>query len=88
MKKKVIQVPMPEDLLDQVDAAAELKGASRSALIREACVEYIASNRKADLIRQDIEGYTRLPESAADSEWRSRNAAEVWGEEDWGEEDR
>jgi Ribbon-helix-helix protein, copG family len=86
-KKKIIQVPMPYELLDQLDTAAEQRGESRAALIREACVEYIASSRKADLIRQDIDAYKRFPESDADSDWRIRNAGDVWGDEDWVEDD-
>jgi metal-responsive CopG/Arc/MetJ family transcriptional regulator len=87
MPKKIIQVPMPADLLEEVDSAAQQRGESRSAFIRGACEQYIASATKADLIRQDVEGYTRFPESASDSAWRTKNAAEVWGEEDWDEED-
>jgi metal-responsive CopG/Arc/MetJ family transcriptional regulator len=87
MPKKIIQVPMPYDLLEQLDAAAEKRGESRAFLVREACAVYIASSRKAALIQRDIEGYTRFPESSADSEWRIRTAGDVWGEEDWDEDD-
>jgi len=87
MVKKIIQVPMPYDLLAQLDAAAEQRGESRAALIREACVEYIASSREAELVQQYIDGYKKFPESTADSEWRIKNAADVWGDEDWDEDD-
>lgn len=69
MKKKVIQVPIPQDLLAQLDAAAEQRGESRASFIREACTEYIASSRRADLVRQYIEGYTRFPEGEEEEAW-------------------
>jgi metal-responsive CopG/Arc/MetJ family transcriptional regulator len=85
-KTKIIQVPMPPDLVQELDAEAGRRGESRAYVIREAVVEYIASSQNAKHIQQDIEGYTRFPESDEDSEWRIRNAGDVWGEEDWDED--
>jgi len=87
MPKKIIQVPMPYDLVQQLDSVAEQRGESRAAFIREACAKHIASTREAELIEQYVDGYRRIPESTADSEWRIKNAADVWGEEDWDEDD-
>lgn len=83
MKKKIIQVPMPLDLVAQLDAAAELKGESRSAFIREACAEYIASSREDALVQQYIEGYTRYPEDDKEAAGFESQAALVLEEEDW-----
>lgn len=82
-RTKVIQVPIQEDLLGRLDEASRERGQSRSAFIREACTRYVTSLREAELDRQYEEGYRRFPESTADSEWRLRLAAEVWGEENW-----
>lgn len=46
---------------------------------------YVASLREAELNRQYVEGYKRVPESTDDSGWRIWLAAEVWGAEDWDE---
>jgi metal-responsive CopG/Arc/MetJ family transcriptional regulator len=83
MKKKIIQVPMPSELLELLDAAAERKGESRSAFIREACTEYIASSHRAELIRKDIEGYKRYPQSDEEAAALESLAAEVLEPEDW-----
>ena len=68
---------MPQELVEQLDSAAEQRGESRSALIREACAQYIASNRRADLIRQDIEGYTRFPEGPEEEAWAEMGEREL-----------
>ena len=38
---KVIQVPMDEELLEAVNERAKSQRSTRSALIREACAEYL-----------------------------------------------
>jgi metal-responsive CopG/Arc/MetJ family transcriptional regulator len=86
MKKTVIQVPMPGDLLAEVDAAAEQRGESRAAFIREACAEYIASSREAELVRRYVEGYAKFPEGPEEEalaemnekELAERLAADTW----------
>jgi len=84
-KNKIIQVPMPEDLLETVDHYSQEQGVSRSSLIREACAEYVTRAREEEFDRQYIESYTEFPEKypSEEDEWRVRNAAAVWGEEDW-----
>lgn len=89
MKKKIIQVPMPAEFLAELDAAAKSRGESRSAFIREACAEYIASSREAELVRQYIEGYERLSETEEERQWAEAGAslaAEAWAEKDWSKE--
>jgi predicted transcriptional regulator len=86
-KAKIIQVPVQEDLLNQLDRLAEESGESRSSVIREACAEYITSRELAEKIRQYEQGYTDHPEED-DGDWRDRNAAVVWGHEDWTEDYR
>ena len=89
MKKraKVIQVPIQEELLGKLDEYSRERGQSRAAFIREACARYMTSIRQAESARQYVEGYKRFPEPADDSEWRLRLAAEVWGDEEWDEQD-
>ena len=85
-KPKIIQVPVNEDLLEQLDAYSAERGQSRSAFIREACAEYVAKLTEEELDRQYVESYRNFPESDEDDEWRMKMIAEVWGEEsfeDW-----
>jgi len=84
-RTKVIQVPIQEYLLGRLDEVSRERGQSRAAFIREACAHYVTSLREAELDRQYVEGYKRFPESTEDAEWRTRLAAEVWGEEEWDE---
>jgi metal-responsive CopG/Arc/MetJ family transcriptional regulator len=82
-KTKIIQVPMPSDFLAELDAAARERGASRAAFIREACAEYIASSRREELIRKDIEGYMKHPQSEEEAAALESLATEVLEPEDW-----
>ncbi len=88
-KNKVIQVPVPDDLLRELDELSEKRGQSRSALIREACAEYITSLEEAEAVQKYIRSYEEMPETEEEKEWAevgAQLAAEVWGEEDWSEE--
>jgi len=84
-KSKIIQVPMPEDLLASLDALASQREESRSLVIRDAVATYVSDARKAELVRQYVEGYEKFPE-VDEGDWRERLAADVWGEEDWSED--
>ncbi|HET9475889.1 MAG TPA: ribbon-helix-helix domain-containing protein [Dehalococcoidia bacterium] len=86
-KPRIIQVPMNEELLEQLDSYSSERGQSRSAFIREACAEYVAKLTEEELDRRYAESYRNFPESTENDEWRLKMAAEVWGEEDWSEED-
>jgi predicted transcriptional regulator len=84
---RIIQVPIDEPLLRQLDKLSRQRRQSRAAVIREACAKYVASARDAELERRYIEGYRRFPESTVDSAERVKLAGEVWGEEEWSDED-
>ncbi|MBI2913305.1 MAG: ribbon-helix-helix protein, CopG family [Chloroflexi bacterium] len=88
-KSKIIQVPVPEKLLRELDELSEKRGQSRSALIREACAEYMASLEEAEAVQRYIQSYVEMPETEEEKQWGelgAQLAAEVWGEEDWSEE--
>jgi metal-responsive CopG/Arc/MetJ family transcriptional regulator len=85
-KNKIIQVPMPEDLVASLDRLSSEMGESRSWVIREAAAKYIASADEAEAVRRYIQSYEDDPE---DEEWgmlAATLAAEVWPEEDWSED--
>jgi metal-responsive CopG/Arc/MetJ family transcriptional regulator len=85
-KNKIIQVPMPAELVESLDELSEKQDVSRSALIREACAKYLSSTEEAEKIRRYIEGYTKYPEDP-EGGWRDKLAAEVIGYEDWSDVD-
>jgi metal-responsive CopG/Arc/MetJ family transcriptional regulator len=60
---KVIQVPMEEELLRQIDATAGIVAESRAAFIREACQQRLKSLRTRDLDRLYTEGHRSRPEN-------------------------
>jgi hypothetical protein len=63
---KIIQVPMEEELLKQIDATAGVVAESRAAFIREACHQRLKSLHAKELDRLYIEGHQSHPE---DVDW-------------------
>jgi len=64
--KKIIQVPIEDDLLKRIDATAGVVAESRAAFIREACQQRLKSLRAKELDRVYMEGHRRQPE---DLDW-------------------
>ena len=68
---KIIQVPMEEELLKQIDATAGIVAESRAAFIREACQQRLKSLQAKELDRLYIEGHRNHPE---DLDWAESSA--------------
>lgn len=66
-------VQLNEELIERLDAEAASTGVSRSALIREAVEQRLAKSREAEITRQIVEGYTRIPQGTPD-EWGDLSA--------------
>ena len=64
MSKKVIQLPIDDNLLQNLNDLSKKQHKARAALIREACVGYIAAAEQAELERRYREGYEKIPETA------------------------
>jgi hypothetical protein len=64
--KKIIQVPMEEDLLKRIDATAGIVAESRAAFIRAACQQRLKSFEAKERDRLYMEGHQRHPE---DLDW-------------------
>ena len=62
MTKKVIQVPVDEELLKNLNRFSKKQHKTRSEVIREACVIYLARAKEEELDRIYREGYKRIPE--------------------------
>lgn len=60
--KKIIQVPIEDELLQRIDATAGVVAESRAAFIREACKQRLKSLHAKELDRQYVEGYRKKPE--------------------------
>jgi hypothetical protein len=69
--KKIIQVPIDDDLLKRIDATAGIVAESRAAFIREACQQRLKSLRARELDRLYMEGHKRQPEDLA---WAASSA--------------
>ena len=60
--KKIVQVPIEDDLLKRIDATAGVVAESRAAFIREACKQRLKSLQAKELDRRYLEGYQKKPE--------------------------
>ena len=55
-------VQLTYELVAKLDRRAAATGVSRSRLIREAIEAYLAQDREAEIDRQIVEGYARMPQ--------------------------
>ena len=60
--KKIIQVPIEDELLERIDATAGVVAESRAAFIQEACKQRLKSLKAKELDRRYTEGYRKKPE--------------------------
>jgi metal-responsive CopG/Arc/MetJ family transcriptional regulator len=60
--KKIIQVPIEDELLERIDATAGVVAESRAAFIREACKQRLKGLKAKELDRRYMEGYRKKPE--------------------------
>jgi hypothetical protein len=61
--KKIIQVPIEDELLEQIDTTAGVVAESRAAFIREACKQRLKSLETKELDHRYIDGYRKKPEA-------------------------
>jgi Arc/MetJ-type ribon-helix-helix transcriptional regulator len=67
MARKQTLVQLSDDLLSMLDTRAAHERISRSELIRRAIDAYLADDRRAEIDRQIIAGYTRNPPPTTDA---------------------
>ena len=80
---KAIRVTFDEDLLERLDALAEVRERGRSAVLREAAANYLARKASEAIDRHYAEGYDRLPQTDEELDW---GESRVWPG-DWREGD-
>jgi predicted transcriptional regulator len=66
-------VQLNEQLLGDLDRRAARDRISRSQLIRQAVEDYLAKDREAEIDRQIVEGYQRMPQGG-------ENDIDEWGD--------
>ena len=83
MAKKVIQVPVDEELLTALDQLSRKQRKARSELIRQACQRYLGQveSEELDLLYQ--QGYERLPEEPELGQTQIALAGEILPKESW-----
>ena len=83
MVKKVIQVPVNEELLIALDQTSRKQNKARAELIREACQCYLEQMESEELDRLYQQGYERLPEEPELGQAQIGLAGEILSEEAW-----
>lgn len=68
MGRRQTLVQLTDELVRGLDREAQARGLSRSALIRTLLAESLEDEREAEIGRQIVEGYTRIPQATPD-EW-------------------
>lgn len=68
MARTQTMVQLSDTLVVLLDQVAGRRGISRSALIRDLLEESLRDEREAEIDRQIVEGYTRIPPETPD-EW-------------------
>jgi metal-responsive CopG/Arc/MetJ family transcriptional regulator len=83
MARKQTLVQLSEELLELLDREAARRNISRSALIREAIEQHLDAERRAEIGRQIVEGYRRIPETEEEMAWAEASGREMLEEESW-----
>ena len=83
MTKKVIQVPVDEELLVALNQLAKKQSKARSELIRQACRHYLGQMESEELDRLYQRGYERLPEEPELGEAQIALTGEILPKESW-----
>jgi len=81
--KKIIQVPIEDELLIRIDAIAGRVAESRAAFIRDACRLRLKAWEGGRLDRQYVDGYRRKPEDAGWAKTTTRLLSGVLPREKW-----
>jgi metal-responsive CopG/Arc/MetJ family transcriptional regulator len=83
MVKKIIQVPIGEHLLSDLNKYSKKQNKTRAEFIREACKHYVAETEEAEMDKQYIEGYRKFPETTEIAEVQEKILKEILPDEEW-----
>jgi predicted DNA-binding protein len=76
--RKQTLVQLTDELVGALDREAARTGKSRSAVIREAIEAHLHDEIEAEIGRQIVEGYTRMPQTEEELEWADIAAEETF----------
>ncbi|MBA2331658.1 MAG: ribbon-helix-helix protein, CopG family [Actinobacteria bacterium] len=62
MARRQVLLQLSDELLVALDRQAERRRVSRSQVVREAVERYTHDEREAEIDRNIVEGYTRIPQ--------------------------
>ena len=83
MAKKIIQVPIDEELLQALDRVSDKLHKARAAVIRQACKQYLRQMEQEELDKLYQQGYEKAPE---EHEWgvaQINLATQILSKESW-----
>ena len=83
MVKKVIQVPVDEELLKNLDSLSKRQCRARAEVIRQACSRYLQQVEYEELDRLYQQGYIRIPEEPEAGEIQIAVSGEALSRESW-----
>ncbi len=83
MTKKIIQVPVDDHLLAELDKISKRQHKARAELIREACATYMKELETEEMDRVYQEGYRRIPEETDLAEAQEKMLGEILPKETW-----
>jgi len=83
MNKKVIQVPVDEELLRDLDSLSRRRHKARAELIRQACLSYLQRVEDEELDKLYQQGYMRIPEEPEEGETQITVSGEILSRESW-----
>ena len=81
--RKIIQVPIEDELLTRIDQTVGRVAESRAAFIREACRARLEALKGGQLDRQYVDGYRLKPEDPAWAKATARLLSKVLPREKW-----
>ena len=83
MAKKVIQVPVEEELLNTLDRVSKRQRKPRAVLIRQACYSYLRQVEYEELDKLYQQGYKKVPEEKDIGEVQVALAGQILPKESW-----
>lgn len=83
MAKKVIQVPVDEELLKNLNTLSKKQCKTRSELIRQACLSYLQRVKDEDMDKIYQLGYKKVPEEPEMGEIQVSISGEFLPRESW-----
>jgi metal-responsive CopG/Arc/MetJ family transcriptional regulator len=83
MVKRVIQIPVDEELLKNLDSLSKKQRKARAEVIREACSHYLQQLEEEELNRIYQRGYIKTPEVSEAGDAQIALSAEILSRESW-----